>query len=70
MVDVSATGLTGQEFASRLLEEKYVATVPAVALGKECVDFVRISYAAGRDDIRDGLEKIAEFVKELEGAGA
>lgn len=68
MVDVSATGLTGQEFASRLLEEKYVATVPAVALGKECVDFVRISYAAGRDDIRDGLEKIAEFVKELEGA--
>ena len=66
MVDVSATGLTGFDFAMRLLEEFNVATVPAVGLGDSCVDYIRISYAASDENIVEGLRRIGEFVKVLQ----
>lgn len=65
MVDVSATALSGMEFADRLLEEQYVATVPAIGLGDTCGDFIRISYAASDDEITEGLERIRTFVSSL-----
>ncbi|MFV0413686.1 MAG: pyridoxal phosphate-dependent aminotransferase [Oscillospiraceae bacterium] len=61
MVDVSATGLSGMAFAEKLLEEKKVATVPAVGLGAHCQNFIRISYAASEADIDEGLLRIASF---------
>lgn len=64
-VDVSKTGLNGEQFASRLLEEKYVACVPGNAFGKECDDFIRISYAASDEDIKIGMERIRELIEEL-----
>jgi aspartate/methionine/tyrosine aminotransferase len=68
MVDVSATGLTGMEFARKLLEEFYVATVPAIGLGDSCGDYIRISYAASDEDIREGLQRMNAFVKSLKNA--
>lgn len=65
MADVSATGLSGQEFASRLLEEKYVATVPAIGLGDSCGEFVRISYAASDEDLLEGIARIRDFLAGL-----
>lgn len=64
-VDVSRTGLTGEEFARRLLEEKYVSTVPGVGLGKECVDFIRLSYATSSENIVEGMKRLREFVESL-----
>lgn len=64
-VNVSETGLTGEEFSNKLLDEKYVATVPGVGLGKECGDFIRISYATSEEDISEGLKRIKEFVESL-----
>ncbi len=65
MVDVSKTGLTGQEFALRLLEEQFVATVPAIGLGDTCGDFIRISYAASEEDIAEGLRRIRTLIEKL-----
>lgn len=65
MIDVSKTGLSGEEFAKRLIDEKYVATVPAVGLGKECVDFIRVSFAASDETIKEALECIESFVNSL-----
>lgn len=61
-VDVSGTGLSGEEFAERLLNEKYVACVPGIKLGRECGNFVRFSYATGDKNIQEGLARIKEFV--------
>ncbi|HWP51944.1 MAG TPA: pyridoxal phosphate-dependent aminotransferase [Clostridia bacterium] len=61
MVDVSATGLNGMVFAKRLLEEYFVATVPAIGLGDSCGDYIRISYAASDEDIAEGLQRILQF---------
>ncbi len=65
MVDVSRTGLNGMEFASRLLEEKHVAVVPAIGLGKNCSDYIRLSFAASLDNINAALTRILELVEEL-----
>lgn len=60
-VDVSKTGMTGEEYANRLLEEKYVAVVPGIKLGKECGDFIRISFATSDENIKEGLKRMKEF---------
>ena len=65
MINVSGTGLDGATFADRLLKEKYVATVPAVGLGKECGDFIRVSFATSDENIKEGLKRIKEFVDSL-----
>ena len=65
LLDVSGTGLSGEAFATRLLEEKHVATVPGVGFAPDCVDYVRISFAVSEDDIRLGLARISEFVASL-----
>lgn len=65
MVNTSAVGLTGQEFAMKLLEEFDVATVPAVGLGDNCADYIRISYATSDENIEIGLQKMKEFVASL-----
>ncbi len=67
MLDVSGLGIDGMEFSQRLLEEKYVATVPAVGLGEPTGSYVRLSYAASEADIEEGLRRIAEFADEVSG---
>ncbi|MDE6398583.1 MAG: aminotransferase class I/II-fold pyridoxal phosphate-dependent enzyme, partial [Clostridiales bacterium] len=45
--DVSATGMTGEQFAENLLREKHVAVVPGDAFGLAGKYNVRCSYATG-----------------------
>jgi aspartate/methionine/tyrosine aminotransferase len=66
MLDVSGTGLDGMTFAMRLLEEKYVATVPAVGLDEASGRFIRISYAASEESLKEGIARMKEFVNGLE----
>jgi aspartate/methionine/tyrosine aminotransferase len=68
MVDVSATGLGGSDFAMKLLEESNVATVPAIGLGDSCGDYIRISYAASDEDITEGLHRLEAFIQSLKKA--
>lgn len=66
-VDVSATGLTGMEFAYRLLEEQHVAVVPGVTYGERYDGFVRIAFTHGEDVLFAAIDKIATFVTTLQG---
>lgn len=65
MVDVSATGLDGMSFARKLLEEYFVATVPAIGLGASCGDYIRISYATSEENISEGLHRIEQFISSI-----
>ncbi|MGN0372063.1 MAG: pyridoxal phosphate-dependent aminotransferase [Enterocloster sp.] len=71
MADVSALGMTGEEFAALLLEKKQVAVIPAVSLGKgdACRDFIRISFAASEDDIAEGTERMKALAEEILAGG-
>lgn len=63
--DVSVTGLTGQEFAVRLLREKGVAVVPGDAFGRSGAAHVRCSFATGLDPLREATKRIGEFCRGL-----
>ena len=49
------------KFCTRLLDEALVATVPGVGFGMD--EHFRISYACSMDELKTGIARIAEFVK-------
>lgn len=62
---VKSTGMTGEEFATKLLDKKKVAVVPGEAFGEFGKYYVRCSYAYSMKTLIEATDKIAEFVKEL-----
>ena len=64
MVDVSKTGLSGQEFADKLLEYG-VAVVPANGFGKDLNNFVRISFASSKENIEEAFVRIKNLLLDL-----
>ena len=61
-VPVWELGLSGAEFAERLLEQKRVQVTSGVLFGPSGLGYVRISFAADDGRLREGLGRIAEFV--------
>ena len=61
---IRSTGLSSEEFAVRLLEEKGVAVVPGSAFGPSGEGFVRLSYATSMSNLRRAVGRMAEFVRE------
>ena len=57
--NVSGTGLTGSEFAERMLHEAGVSVLGGSAFGRVGVDHVRISYANSQANLRRALERMA-----------
>lgn len=64
-VNVEKTGLNGDEFANRLLEEKRVAVVPGYTFGSNAKNFVRMSYGTSMENLIMGLDRIEEFLMEI-----
>ncbi len=62
---IKCTGLSSEKFCERFLLEKHVAMVPGNAFGECAEGFVRISYAASLDDIKEAMKLLKEFVEEL-----
>ncbi len=62
---IKKTGLSSEEFATRLLREKKVAVVPGSAFGESGEGFIRCSYAYSLDELKAAVERIREFVDEL-----
>ncbi len=61
--EISATGLSSEEFAEKLLMEEKVALVPGNAFGPSGEGFVRCSYAASVDDLAEAFRRMDRFVK-------
>lgn len=61
---IKSLGMTSEEFANKLLQEKRVAVVPGTAFGECGEGFIRCSYAYSIDNIEEALSRISEFVKE------
>lgn len=63
---IKSTGMTSDEFCERLLEAKHVALVPGTAFGKGGEGFVRASYCYSVEHINEALNRVGEFVNELQ----
>ncbi len=65
MADVSPSGLSARDFAFRLLREREVAVAPGTAFGERGEGMVRVSLASADEDLREGLARLCELVREL-----
>ncbi len=60
---IKRTGMTSEEFCTRLLEEEKVAVVPGNAFGECGEGFIRCSYAYSIENIEEALKRIGRFVE-------
>lgn len=65
LVDVSATGLSGDDFAWALLDNTRVAVMPGASFGDQAQGFIRLSLTVPDDHIAEACRRIAEFAKNL-----
>lgn len=61
---IKKTGMTSEEFCTKLIYEQEVAIVPGTAFGDSGEGFVRCSYAASMKNIDKAIVKIGQFVKD------
>lgn len=62
---VKKFGMTSDEFATKLLQEKKVAVVPGTAFGECGEGFVRCSYATSMKHIVEAFNRIGDFIDRL-----
>lgn len=63
-VDISATGMEAEGFAMDLLEKGKVIVVPGHAFGESSSRYIRLSFATSEENIREGLKRIGNYMKE------
>jgi len=61
--NVKATGMNGEEFTEKCLQEAGVAMIPGTAFGKFATDYVRFNFATSRENISKAIEKIDKILK-------
>ncbi len=62
---IKSTGLSSEEFCTKLLHSKHVALVPGSAFGECGEGYVRLSYSYSLKHLKKALALIEEFLKEL-----
>ena len=62
---VKKTGLSGDEFAERLLMEEKVAVISGASFGSSGTNHVRIAYCKSYEQIEIALERIRQFLRKI-----
>ncbi len=60
---IARTGMSGDEFAMKLLEEEEVAMVPGEAFGPSGAGFMRASYATAYEKLEEALNRLERFMR-------
>ncbi len=66
MADISRSRMPAREFAFKFLREQGVSLAPGTAFGEVAAGAVRISLASSDTDLREGVGRLAEFVRQLQ----
>jgi aspartate aminotransferase len=61
-VDITGTGMSSEEFSSKLIEKEKVGVLPGPLFGELGKGHVRISFATGDDQLKEALARIRKFV--------
>ena len=65
MIDVRKTGLTGEAFAWRLLDEEQVVTMPGESFGAGGAGHLRIALTVGVEEITEACRRIAALAERI-----
>ncbi len=61
MLDIRATGLSGEEFANRLLDTEQIATMPGESFGAAAAGHIRVAMTIDDDAYVDALTRLIKF---------
>jgi arginine:pyruvate transaminase len=61
LLDVTATGLGGEEFAWELLREEKVAVMPGTSFGDQAAGFLRVSLTMPDEVVETAMNRIASL---------
>ena len=61
--NIKKTGMNGEEFTRKCLQESGVAMIPGTAFGKFAKDHVRFNFANSKENISKAIEKIDKILK-------
>ncbi len=70
MLDVRATGLTGEGFANALLDKHAIAVMPGESFGTAAAGHVRVAMTVDDDRFETALKTICAFASEMAGQQA
>ena len=65
MLDMRKTGLSGIEFANRLLDERSIAVMPGESFGDSAAGHIRVAMTIADDRFGDALRGLCEFAESL-----
>ncbi|WP_027232555.1 aminotransferase class I/II-fold pyridoxal phosphate-dependent enzyme [Phyllobacterium sp. UNC302MFCol5.2] len=66
LADIRATGLSGDEFAMRLLEEELVAVMPGESFGENLAGYLRLSLSVADDKIDAACAGVVRLASRLQ----
>ncbi len=65
MLDIRATGLTGEGFANALLDAHHIAVMPGESFGEAAAGHIRVAMTVDDDAYAEALETLVEFAQTL-----
>ncbi len=65
MLDIRATGLSGEAFAFRLLREALIAVMPGESFGQSAAGHIRVAMTIEDSKFAESLQKLADFAASL-----
>ena len=65
MADIRRTGLSGEAFALRLMEEEQVVTMPGEAFGAYAAGHLRLALTLDKDRLAEACRRISAFSRRL-----
>ena len=61
---IKSSGMSSEEFCTKLLEQKHVAIIPGNAFGAYGEGYARVSYAYSVEHLMEAIRRIREFLNE------
>ena len=65
MLDIRATGLSGEEFANQLLDAHHIAVMPGESFGEAAAGHVRVAMTVDDEAFERALSTVLSFAKEM-----
>lgn len=65
MLDLRKTGLSGEEFALRLLDERHIAVMPGESFGQAAAGHIRVALTIDDDAFSIAFREVCKFAQDL-----
>jgi arginine:pyruvate transaminase len=65
MLDLRKTGLSGEEFALRLLDERHIAVMPGESFGQAAAGHIRVALTIADDAFAIAFREVCKFAQDL-----